>query len=101
MIEFDDALRPELTVAVDTTVYPLEAVYRACYGLTDRCYLWLDRTSDTAITVALTRKNANGDLSALRGEFGNLLIDHAVRRDINMKTAGIQEAIYRAAFSHG
>jgi His-Xaa-Ser system protein HxsD len=99
MTRDDDLLHPDIKIPVDVTLYPLEVVYRVCYVLTDRCYVWLERTSDTTITVALTPKVPSSDLVALSGEFGNLLIDYAVRHDIGRKTAGIQEAVFRTAFS--
>lgn len=35
-----------LTLIVDTTLYPEEALFRACYLFTDRCYLFLERSGE-------------------------------------------------------
>ena len=51
------SLGPEhISFNVDESVYPLEAVYGACYLFVDRCFVYLSRTKEGA--EALRREGA-------------------------------------------
>lgn len=89
-----------LTLEVDTAIYSLEALFRVCYGFTDRCYLFLEPChKDTSVMVRITGKKPELDLDTVAGEFLNALIDERVRRDIATETMSIRELIVAQAFA--
>lgn len=87
----------ELTL--DTGLYSREAVFRACYKFTDRCYLFLQPLSDSSVRVEFKRKDASQDLQEIVGDFANELIDQRVRADIARETQNIRELIVAQAFA--
>ena len=92
----DDAIR----LRVETAVYPLEAIYRACYRFTDKYYLWLTAVpsdNSVAIEIEIASKQGHLDASIVRGEFGNTLIDEALRHTIALETGSIRDALVTAA----
>ncbi len=69
----DGALRVSLPV----DVYGLEAIFRSCYRLTDRCYVYLGPPSNGVIEVTLVSKSARlVDTDELTWDFLNDLVDH-------------------------
>jgi His-Xaa-Ser system protein HxsD len=71
-----------VSVAVDETLYPLEALYGASYVFIDRCYVLLDRPEAGGFRVTLSPKKSDVDeagLRALVGEFANELLSCAWR----------------------
>jgi len=89
-----------LTLEIDTAIYSLEALFRACYAFTDRCYLFLEpATKDTSIVLRITSKKPDFDLDTVAGEFSNALIDERVRRSIATETMSIRELIVAQAFA--
>jgi His-Xaa-Ser system protein HxsD len=89
-----------LEIEVHTRVYPLTAIFRACYLFTDRCYLFLDSDeSGECIRVKLAGKEGNANLQAIAGEFCNELINQRVRHDIAKETRSIRELIVAQAFA--
>ena len=53
-----------ISVAVDENIYPLEAVYGACYLFLDRCFIYLSRSPAGTIDVRLTVRD--GASAAMR-----------------------------------
>src|SRR5688572_24599316 len=51
-----DPAEGSVTVTVDASVYPLEALYGAAYIFIDRCYVLLDRPKGGSFSVTLTPK---------------------------------------------
>jgi His-Xaa-Ser system protein HxsD len=87
-----------ISFEVDESIYPLEALYGACYLFLDRCFVFLSRTSSGAVTVRLTAREAASAeaLEALAGEFGNELLSQVTRLRLSQSTARIRE-FYTAA----
>src|SRR4051794_27596687 len=83
---------------VSLPLYSKEAVFRACYQFTDRCFLFLD-LEDDAIIVEFRKRHASTDLNEIVGSFANELINQKVRADIARETQGIRELIVAQAFS--
>ncbi len=85
---------------VDETVYPLEAVYGACYLFIDRCYVFLDRQEGTRIRVVLKARGETTEegLAALVGSFANELLNQALRHRIGESNGRIREYIMAKAF---
>jgi His-Xaa-Ser system protein HxsD len=67
---------------VGESVYPIEAIYGACYLFVDRCFIYLSRTKQGAIKVRLTARGpaTSADLDTLAGEFANELLAQATAR---------------------
>jgi His-Xaa-Ser system protein HxsD len=86
-----------LEIAVDTSLYPLEALFRACYAFTDRCFLFL-RRQGPEIIVEFRRRSTDVALDNLVGEFGNELLDQRIRSDLARETARAREWILAQAF---
>jgi His-Xaa-Ser system protein HxsD len=84
---------------VDESVYPLEAVYGACYLFVDRCFVYLSKTKQGMIKVRLTAREAAtpADLDTLAGEFANELLAQATRLRLAQSTARIREYYAAAA----
>lgn len=61
---------PSIALEIDLSVSELEAVFRACYKLTGRCYVFLARGEGDSrfLTVALTAKTSDTVLGGLAGE---------------------------------
>lgn len=87
-----------VTVQVNTTLYTREALFRAAYRFTDRCYLLLRPETEEVIAVEMTSKNGE-DAEAMAGEFSNELIDQRIRLDLARETHNIRELIVGRAFA--
>lgn len=89
-----------LCVSVDTEVYTTDALFKACYTFTDRCYLFLSPAENPCvIRVRFAPKGPGCDLAATAGEFCNELIDQRVRQQIAAQTSAIRELIVAQAFA--
>lgn len=97
-----DPVEGAVTVTVDASVYPLEALYGASYIFIDRCYVLLDRPRVGAFTVTLTPKATGATDEALRamvGEFANELLSQAWRQKILEENRVILEAVTTQALA--
>lgn len=88
-----------VTVSVDTSIYGEEALFRACYQFTDKCYLFLRRQGNSTIVVEFRRRNHDAPLAEVAGAFCNELIDQRLRVSIARDTARVRELIVRQAFA--
>ncbi|MBX3025720.1 His-Xaa-Ser system protein HxsD [bacterium] len=88
-----------ISFEVDESVYPLEALYGACYLFLERCYVFLSRTSSGAVLTRLTAREEASEqaLEALAGEFANELLAQATRLQLSQSTARIREYYTAAA----
>lgn len=84
---------------VDRRVYPDEALFRACYVFTDRCYLFLERDGADYIVVRFRRRHDTLDLQRIVGEFGNDLINQCLRVTLSRETREIRQLIVQRAFA--
>lgn len=92
----DGALR--ISLSLDT--YRLDAIFRSCYWLTDRCFVYLGPPRDGAIEVTLIAKSGSGtDTDRLTWQFLNDLVDQQLRVSINEETRTIREMIVSQAFA--
>ena len=88
-----------ISYRVDTSVYGREALFRACYQFTDRCYLFLHRDEGDAVTVDFRSREPTANLTAVVGDFANELINQKVREDIARETRVLRELIVAKAFA--
>lgn len=92
----DGALR--ITLSLD--VYGLQAIFRSCYWLTDRCFVYLAPPTEGLIEVTLISKKLDStQTDQLAWDFLNDLIDQRLRIDINAETREIREMIVAQAFA--
>lgn len=87
-----------VALRVDSTLYPLEAVYAAAYVFIDRCYVFLDRTEENRIRVSLTPKKGELDENVV-GEFANELLSCSWRAQIARDSRATIEAVTAQALS--
>src|SRR5262249_19046066 len=88
-----------LAIVVDSSLYPDEAVFRACYAFTDRCYLFLERLSPSQLKLHFRARRHAISLMAVAGEFGNELINQRIRYTLARETRPIRELIVAQAFA--
>lgn len=91
-----DAARGAVTVAVDASIYPLDAVFGAAYTFIDRCYVLVEREGAERFLVTLARKDGGAEEAALRalaGELGNELLSCAFRHRITRDNQALVELV--------
>lgn len=91
-----------VTVTVDESVYPLDAVYGASFTFLDRCYVLIDRASDSRVRITLTPKSGEATDETLRGfagELSNELLSCAWRAQIVRENRAVIEAVTLQAIS--
>lgn len=88
-----------LNFAVKLSVYPLQAVYAACYLFIDRAYVHLDMDSSGNILVSMKGKEdvPRKRLEEIQGEFRNELLHQALRMRISESNQKIREYIVTQA----
>lgn len=105
LVVLADDLGPSVTVAIDTTVYDLVAIFKATYWWTNGCYVYLRRSEEAPnhVLVELRPKEEIGTeaLQVLAGEFCNNLIDHQLRQAVLTETKDARDRILQKAFSEG
>lgn len=97
-----DVSASAVTVTVDESVYPLDAVYGASYTFLDRCYVLLDRAAPSRVRITLTPKKESTDPATLRtyvGELQNELLSCAWRSQIVRENRAVIEAVTLQAVS--
>ena len=87
------------SLVVDTTLYTSDALFRACYAFTGRCYVFLKQVSAGQVLVEFRRSDSSPALADVVGAFANELIDQRVRAAIVRETRAIRERIVAQAFA--
>ncbi len=101
VIAWDEA-NGSVSMRVDASLYPLEAVYAAAYVFIDRCFVFLDKPEPEKIRVSLAAKKGVLEGEAVRdivGEFANELLSCAWRAQIARENRSIIEAVTAQALS--
>jgi His-Xaa-Ser system protein HxsD len=91
-----------VTLRVDASIYPLDALYGAAYVFIDRCFVLLDEPDAGKWRVVLSTKKGGANESALRdlvGEFLNELLSCAWRANIAKESRATIEAVTAQALS--
>ncbi len=97
-----DLAERSVSLLVDESLYPLEAVYGAAYVFLDRCYVLLDRPEPQRCRVTLAPKAGDADeatLRAMAGELGNELLSCAWRHQITQANRATLEAVTMQALA--
>src|SRR5262245_3738094 len=84
--EDEVAVEDERSLTVDTELYSLGALFRACYAFTDRCYLFLRDAAPARVTVVFRKRQSPKTLVALIEEFANELINQRLRVQLEQET---------------
>lgn len=92
-----------VVLEVDTALYGLDAIFRAAYRFTDRCYIFLARVPEapTLVSVTLMARQPVTDLGPLVGQLCNELIDQQIRLALAREAGPLRELIVAQAFSEG
>jgi His-Xaa-Ser system protein HxsD len=91
-----------LAVEVDLSLYGMQAVFRACYKLTGRCYVILSRTEEPDwLMVTLLAKTSEPIAGSLVGELYNELLDQQIRQTLETEMGAVRELIVAQAFAEG
>lgn len=83
---------------IDLELYTADAIFRACYKFTDRCYILLDRADERAVIAEFRARDGKSDMDAILGEFANELIDQRLRMDLARETKAVRDLIVEQAF---
>ena len=84
-------------LSVDVRCYPREVSFRTSHVFTDRCYFWLEPVGDERAAGSLTPRDDRMVVERRPGEFGNALIDYALRAQITQEAAGLRDSLVDAA----
>jgi His-Xaa-Ser system protein HxsD len=91
-------LDDRVALEVDASIYSQDAVLRAAYKFTDRCYVFIEHPGN--FVVALTPKDTLAS-RALIGEFCNELLDQQVRESLSREFGDLRTLIVAQAFAEG
>jgi His-Xaa-Ser system protein HxsD len=86
-----------IVLHIDEAVYSCATVLRAAYWFTDRCYVFVSRPRPGLLDISISPKDVNDDISAIRGEFENSLVEYELRRLIQEETGRIRELLVAKA----
>lgn len=91
-----------VSVVVESSLYPLEALYGASYIFIDRCYVFLDKPDATHFKITLASRKPDADVETLKGlvgEFANELLSSAWRAQITQENRAIIESVTSRAIA--
>jgi His-Xaa-Ser system protein HxsD len=95
-----DAGDAAVSIELDATLYPLDALYGAAYTFIDRAYVLLQRPGPEKFRVTLSAKDpTRADLRPMIGEFANELLACAWRHEITKHNRAVVETVTMQAFS--
>ncbi len=89
----------QISFEVDESIYPLDAIYGACYLFVEKCFVYLSRPKPQVVTARLTSRTpaTPAELDALAGEFANELLSQATRLRLSQATTHIRDYYTAAA----
>lgn len=87
----------ESTIEIDTALHPVSAVQRVCYALSERAVFEISRR-DGLLSVLVTPRMENR-LDEVLDQFRTSLIDYTLREEIEARTQGLRDLIWRTAFA--
>jgi len=90
-----------VAIQIDTTLFSVNTVFRACYKFTDCAYVFIGDAKDGNLIVTLHPKKTGQDSLQLAGELSNELIDQKIREDLAHEAASVREMIVAQAFAEG
>ncbi len=92
-----------VVIRADREIYSREAVLRATYWITDRCYVLIrqpdSKVFEIDIRLKADEKTASGDLEAIAGELANSLLDYQLREEVSRETEQVRSLLIAKAFA--
>jgi His-Xaa-Ser system protein HxsD len=86
-----------MTFYLDSEVYSLQAIKRASYDFTDRCFITIGSAGSKQIALTVTmRGTATNDTVQ---ELMNSILDHQIRSDLEQEFGDLRTIIVAQAFS--
>jgi His-Xaa-Ser system protein HxsD len=92
-----------VAVPIDLRLFTLGAVMRAAYRLTDRCFVWLEHSSEdgNALVAYVIGRSPTADVGAAVLELQNELVDQQLRVQLEEQFKDVRTLIVAQAFSEG
>ncbi len=86
-----------ITIYLDPNIYSLQAIKRASYDFTDRCFITINQDESGQIALSVTTKvTAFNDTIQ---ELMNSLLDHQIRVDLAQEFGVLRTIIVAQAFA--
>lgn len=95
------AVDAEEALTVDTQLYSAEALFRASYAFTDRCYIFLREAGPSKVTVIFRKRQSPRALDSLVADFANELINQSLQVRLAAETKSVRDMIVAQAFREG
>jgi His-Xaa-Ser system protein HxsD len=102
-----DVAENVLSLTVDERIYSVAALLRTAYWFTDRAYIFVSRSGEHSLRVHIKAKPptlespTKHSLAEIGGEFGNALLDHQLREEIEERTGRVRELLVLRALGEG
>ena len=90
---------PEVILRFDASVYRLDAIKKAAYRFSDRCFAQIKSIDVNEVEVTLRSRKSDIDPDDLIGSFSNEVLDQELRATVAAETAGIRDLLIAQAFS--
>jgi len=87
----------QINVQIDAAVHTISAVSRACYSLADLAIFDFERQDKSYIVRAVPVGRASAE--EISSRLKTALIDFTVREEIESRTKGLRDLIWRTAFA--
>ena len=89
----------EIFFFVNPKIYPKDIIFKACYSLVDKIYIFLDSPCKEAIGIYLKtkEKSTKKQLEKLRDEFLNELVNASIRKNVAQRNQKIVELVVGGA----
>lgn len=91
--------KDEVTVKINTEVFPIDLIYTASYHMLDRAYVILDGSPSEVVYAILKPRSFEGPLDELGREFYDQLISCAFGAVQVVRNEGMREALFNAIWS--
>ncbi len=91
----------EIRFSVDSKIYSKDVIFKACYALIDKIYVFLDSpvTGELVVYLKTKKKATQKQLEKLRDEFLNELLNVSIRKNVSQKNQKAVEHIIGGAIN--
>lgn len=93
-----------VALEIDRDIFSVDAVLRAAYKFTDRCFIFLrhhDTRAERWLAVLKAKPSAASTVDDIAGEFANELIDQRLRERLEQQFGDTRTLIVAQAFAEG
>lgn len=99
MFRYPDDTSHSTVIAVDLTIYGLQALFRTLYRFTAELFVYIAPRNETTVDVYLTARDGTPAPLDLAGRFVNALVDDQLRYAIAEETRAVRELLVAEAFA--